>query len=232
MSWASVFVLRSIMPDRARHRRRVERVRLQELRPDQDGAERRAQLVRDHGDELVLGAVGRLRLRARGRLRAQGLVARPGPPRLRVDAGGQLARGNRLEQVLVGVGGQAVGGAVRARAGGHHDDGDAAGSRIRAQGANQVGADGHVGHDHVRRGGKGGRQGGGRIGRPRRPHGCAASARYVRARRSASARRRGRAADGATPAARRGCGPARETRRARDWARASGPHRGPHADHG
>ena len=50
----------------------------EELRPDEDGPQRRAQLVGHHGQELVLGLVGGLRLQARRLLPARGLLADPG----------------------------------------------------------------------------------------------------------------------------------------------------------
>ena len=58
MSWACSAALRSIVSSAAARRVGVEAARAQQLRPAEDGVERRAQLVRQRGQELVLDAVG------------------------------------------------------------------------------------------------------------------------------------------------------------------------------
>ena len=74
--------------ERPAERRRLRPRRSRSMpRPAEDGVERRAQLVRDGGEELVLGAVGDLRLLARFLLAAQQQPVRLLDPLLLVDVG-------------------------------------------------------------------------------------------------------------------------------------------------
>ena len=94
-------------------------------------------------------------------LQAQHLVAGPGAPGLRLDARGQLARGNAASAGTRPRPLPAPEHAVGLRARRHHDDGDAARAPVGAQGPDQVLAHGHVGEDDVRRGLERGGEGGG-----------------------------------------------------------------------
>ena len=69
---------------------------------------------------------------------------------MRPHADGQLARRNRLEQVLVRVSRQPLNHAPGLRARRENEDGDAAGSPVGAQRAHHVFAHRHVGEDDVR----------------------------------------------------------------------------------
>ena len=172
MSWASVFVLRSIIPTARAVVGRVELLGAQQLRPDEDRAQRRAQLVRDHGDELVLGAVRRLRIEARLLLAAGGLLAHAGQLEMRRDARDQVPGRERLSDVFVGTD-RAFSPLPLAR-GGEHDHRDALGPLVAAQRPREgetvsgvrVGVDeDEVGHPLSR----GGERGGEVDGRLRRP---------------------------------------------------------------
>ena len=102
MSWARVLVLRSIIPTAravAAASSSSARRSWAQIRMAPSG---RAQLVRDHGDELVLRAVGRLRVQPRLLLAPGGLFAHAGQLQVGGDARDQVARREGLAQVLVG----------------------------------------------------------------------------------------------------------------------------------
>ena len=82
MSWVCARTLRSMTSSPRRMRGRVEVARAQHHRPAEDRGERRAQLVGERGQELVLGPVGLLRRRARLLRRAveRARCPRPGRP--------------------------------------------------------------------------------------------------------------------------------------------------------
>ena len=65
MTWACAAALRSMASRPRRRGGLVEAAPAQQVRPAHDRGERRAQLVGEGGEELVLDAAGRLRLRAR-----------------------------------------------------------------------------------------------------------------------------------------------------------------------
>ena len=83
----------------------------QDLRPPENGVERRAQLVAQHRQELVFHAAGVLRLLARALFCLQRLLERlvrlaadAREIQVRFDARQQFARGERLDEIVVGAG--------------------------------------------------------------------------------------------------------------------------------
>ena len=172
MSWARVLVLRSIIPtaravaaaSSSSARRSWAQMRM--------APERRAQLVRDHGDELVLGAVRRLRVQARLLLPPRGLVAHPRQLQVGRHPRDEVARRERLGHVLVGP----TSSFALLLRGRDHDHGHALGAGVEAQRAGQreavPRARVRVDEDEVRRllarGGQRGAEVDGRLRRPAR----------------------------------------------------------------
>ena len=69
MSWACARALRSMIASARASARRLRPAGAEDAGPAEDGRERRAQLVAERGEELVLGAVRGLGRGARARLR-------------------------------------------------------------------------------------------------------------------------------------------------------------------